>query len=175
MRRDYGNGRSISRLRRLGWGITLLMLLPVLLTMGWKVARISEQRAMEATREYLATSLNNLVAQRLASGRAPEPAWRHANPFALLRWQQDNYGGELAAGAAPHSGYWYWLPVQGWIVYRVRFTEVWTQSPGEIHAYRLLAEPEQPPTGARLAGVTFALELEAVPAAELSAANWLNQ
>lgn len=175
MRRDYGSGRSINQLRRLGWGITLLMLLPVLLTMGWKIAQISEQRAMEATREYLATSLSNLVAQRLASGRALEPAWRHANPFVLLRWQQDNYGGELTAGAAPQSGYWYWLPAKGWIVYRARFRDGWTQSQGEIHAYRLLAGPEQPPTGARLTGVTFALELEAVPAAELSAATWLKQ
>jgi hypothetical protein len=175
VRRDYEIGRSVSRLRRLGWGITLLMLLSVLLTMGWKIAQVSEQRAMEATREYLAASLSNLAAQHLADGRAMEPAWRHANPFVLLRWQQDNYGGELVAGAAPKPGYWYWLPAQAWIVYRVRFVEGWKKSLGDIHAYRLLAPLAQLPTGTRLAGITFALELEAVPDAELSAANWLNQ
>lgn len=165
MRRDYGIGRSVGQLRRLGWSITLLMLLPVLLTIGWKVAQVSERRAMEATREYLASSLSGLVAQRLAYGKVLEPAWRHANPFVLLRWQQDNYGGELQAGAEPKPGYWYWLPARAWIVYRVRFVEGWTTSPGELHAYRLLAG----------SGASFALELEAVPAAELSAADWLNR
>ncbi|MGV8859695.1 MAG: hypothetical protein ACOH2O_02390 [Pseudomonas sp.] len=158
-------GRSVRRMRRLGWGITGLMLLPVLLAMGWKIAQVSEHRAMEATREYLASSLSGLAAQRLANGKVLEPEWRNANPFVLLRWQQDNYGGALLAGAEPKPGYWYWLPARAWIVYRVRFVEGWTTSPGELHAYRLLAG----------SGATFVLELEAVPVAELSAADWLNR
>lgn len=167
MNRDYGMDDGVRLLRRLGWILTGLMLLGVVLALAWKIAQVSERRAMESTREHLAASLSSLTAEQMAKDRVLEPAWRRTNPFVLLRWQPDDYCGELAAGDEPQAGCWHWLPARAWVLYRLRFDDG-----GEVRAYRLLAVPGPMAKGSQLAGSGFALELEAVPRAELSAAGW---
>lgn len=173
MRRDYSARDTVRRMRWVGWGGVLLMLLAVVLTVGWKIAQVSERRAMEATREHLAASLYSLVAERVAKGRVLEATWRKKNPFVLLRWQQDNYCGELAAGGEPQSGCWYWLPARAWLVYRVRFADGWTRAQGDLHAWRLLVVPDGMSVASQSTGAVFTLELAVVPAPELAAGGLL--
>lgn len=104
---DYQAGYWVRRARLAGWTLALAMLLGLVWVLGWKMAEVSEGRAMEATRVHLATSLNALVAEQMAKDQALDAAWRNRNPFVLLRWQQDNYCGELAAGDEPQAGCWY--------------------------------------------------------------------
>lgn len=166
MRADYGARDDVRRLRRLGWSLSAPILLGVLLALAWKIAEVSERRALEATREHLVASLNGLVAEGVARGQVLEPAWRTSNPFVLLRWQQDNYCGELAADEPARRGCWYWLPARAWVLYRARFASGWIDERGEVQAWRLQALPAGVPVGANAA---FALELQAVPAAQLTA------
>ncbi len=171
MRADYGAREDVRRLRRLGWAMTAPVLFGALLALAWQIAQVSERRAQEATGEHLAASLNALVAERLARGQALEPAWRTGNPFVLLRWQQDNYCGELAAGEPARRGCWYWLPARAWLLYRARFAGGWTAGTNEVRAYRVQAISAARPAGP---GTAFALELQAVPAAELAALAWIS-
>ena len=166
---DYAAGAWVRRARLLGWGLGLAMLLALLLVLGWKIAEVSEARATDATRRHLAASLSGLAAEQLAKDRVLDEAWKSKNPFVLLRWQQDSYCGELAAGDEPQAGCWYWLPRQAWVLYRPRFADGWTWQGGEVQAWRLLAVPEGMPTASQSARGAFALELAAVPTAELSA------
>ena len=108
MRADYQIDRHVRLLRCAGWLICALLGLAVVLAMAWKIAQVSEQRALQATREHLAASLNSLAAEHLARHRELGAQWRKTNPFVLLRWEQDNYCGELPAGQAPQSACWYW-------------------------------------------------------------------
>lgn len=169
---DYESDFWVRRSRLFGWGLILIMAVCIVLALGWKIAQVSEQRAQDATREHLAASLNSLVAEHLAKDRALGMDWRKKNPFVLLRWQQDNYCGELAAGDAPQRGCWYWLPEEAWVIYRVRFADGWTRGQGEVRAWRLLVVPDGMPAASQSSGAAFALELEAVPAVELSAAGY---
>lgn len=169
---DYESDFWVRRSRLFGWGLILLMTLCLVLALGWKIAQVSERRAMEATRAHLATSLNSLAAEHLAKDKTLGMAWRTKNPFVLLRWQQDNYCGELAAGDAPQSGCWYWLPREAWVMYQASFADGWTGGQGEVHAWRLLVVPDGMPATSQSSGAAFALELEAVPAVELSAAGY---
>ncbi|MHA6492107.1 hypothetical protein ACX0MV_02515 [Pseudomonas borbori] len=149
------------------------MALLIVLAMAWKIAQVSEARAMQATREYLATSLNSLVAESVAKNQALDSDWAKTNPFVLLRWQQDNYCGELAAGNEPQRGCWHWLPAKAWVVYRTQFADGWLMGQGETQAYRLVAISDKLPTGSHLLQAVSALELEAVPDVELAAQGWL--
>lgn len=169
---DYETDFWVRRLRLLGWSLTLVMAVGMLLALSWKIAQVSERRALDATREHLAASLNSLAAEYLAKDKALGMAWRKKNPFALLRWQQDNYCGELAAGDAPQSGCWYWLPREAWVMYRASFADGWTRGQSEVRAWRLLVVPDGMPTASQSPGADFALELEAVTAVELSAAGY---
>ena len=166
---DYAADYWVRRSRLVGWVLALAMLLSVVLALGWKIAEVSEERAMQATREHLAASLSSLAAEQMAKDRVLDEAWKNKNPFVLLRWQQDNYCGELAAGDAPQNGCWYWLQNQAWVLYRARFADGWTGGGSGVHAWRLLAVPEGMPTASQLGRGAFALELEAVPAVELAA------
>ena len=166
---DYAAGTWVRRARLLGWGLGLAMLLALLLVLGWKIAEVSEARATDATRRHLAASLSGLAAEQLAKDRVLDEAWKSKNPFVLLRWQQDNYCGELAAGDEPQVGCWYWLPRQAWVLYRTRFADGWKGRGHELHAWRLSTVPEGLSTASQSRGAPFALELEEVPAAELSA------
>lgn len=169
---DYESGFWVRRSRLIGWGLILVMSGGMVLTLGWKIAQVSERRAMEATRANLASSLNSLAAEHLAKDKTLGTAWRTKNPFVLLRWQQDSYCGELAAGDAAQSGCWYWLPREAWVMYQASFADGWTRGQGEVRAWRLLVVPDGVPTASQSSGAAFALELEAVPAAELSAAGY---
>ncbi|MBC9252521.1 hypothetical protein A9179_19830 [Pseudomonas alcaligenes] len=152
----------------------LAILLGVVLALAWKIAQVSERRAVQATREHLASSLGSLVSERLAKQQVLEAAWKSRNPFTLLRWQQDNYCGELAAGEQPERGCWYWLPQRAWVLYRSRFGDEWTRTRGGLQVYRLLAVPGVQLATPQSKGATFALELQEVPLTELSAAGLLD-
>ena len=169
---DYGVDDQVRLARRLGWVITVLILLGLVLAMAWKIAQVSEARAMQATREHLAASLNSLAAEHIAKDQVLDPAWSRKNPFVLLRWQQSDYCGELAAGDKPRSGCWYWLPAEAWVLYQARFSDGWSSGQGEMQAYRLVLLKGGMPTGSHLLQDVIALELEAVPAAELAAQDW---
>jgi len=166
---DYAAGTWVRRARLLGWGLGLAMLLALLLVLGWKIAEVSEARATDATRRHLAASLSGLAAEQLAKDRVLDEAWKRKNPFVLLRWQQGNYCGELTSPGEPRAGCWYWLPQQAWVLYRTRFADGWKGRGHELHAWRLSTVPEGLSTASQSRGAPFALELEEVPAAELSA------
>lgn len=171
---DYGVDDQVRLARRLGRAITVVILLGLALAMAWKIMQVSEARAMQATREHLAASLNSLAAEHIAKDQVLDPAWSKRNPFVLLRWQQDNYCGELAAGGKPQNGCWYWLPAQAWVLYQARFSDGWSLGQGEMQAYRLVLLNGGMPTGSHLLQDASALELEVVPAAELAAQDWLS-
>jgi hypothetical protein len=166
---DYQADYWVRRSRLLGWALLLGMLLVLLLVLGWKIAEVSEQRAMQATREHLAASLTGLAAELMARDQVADAAWKRRNPFVLLRWQQDNYCGELAPGDSPRAGCWYWLPGPAWVLYRPRFAGEWMERGREVHAWRLQAVPETVATASQSRRGTFALELAPVTATELSA------
>lgn len=166
---DYQADYWVRRARLFGWGLILVMALAVVLALGWKIAEVSELRAMDATRAHLAASLSGLAAEQMAKDRVLDEAWKRKNPFVLLRWQQDNYCGELTAPGEPQAGCWYWLPPQAWVLYRTRFADGWKGRGHELHAWRLSTVPEGLSTALQSRGAPFALELEEVPAAELSA------
>nr|WP_298141617.1 hypothetical protein [uncultured Pseudomonas sp.] len=171
---DYGVDGQVRLARRWGRAVCGLILLGLALAMAWKIMQVSEARARQATLEHLAASLNSLAAEHIAKDQVLDPAWSKTNPFVLLRWQQDNYCGELAAGDKPRAGCWYWLPAHAWVLYQARFSDGWTLGQGELYAYRLLVLPDRVLTGSHLLQPMFALELEAVPATELSAQGWLS-
>lgn len=156
--------------RLFGWGLSILIVLLMVGVLGWKMAQVSEVRAMDATKEHLAASLNALTAEQIAKDQELAPAWRKLNPFVLLRWQQDNYCGELALDSQPQQGCWYWVAAKGWVVYRARFFSNLNVAQDGVHAWQVLAVPEREAAGAS----AFALELEAVSAEELSIAGFLH-
>ena len=165
---DYQAGYWVRRSRLVGRVLILVMTLGGLLALGWKMAEVSENRAMQATREHLAASLTALVAEQMAKDQALKEVWRDRNPFVLLRWHQDNYCGELAAGDEPRAGCWYWLPQQAWVLYRQRFADGWAGRGGGVHAWRLSTVPDGMSAASQLSGRAFALELAAVSPVELS-------
>lgn len=174
MNPDYGVDGQVRLARRWGRAISGLILLGLVLAMAWKIAQVSEARAVQATREHLAASLNSLAAEHIAKDQTLDPAWSRKNPFVLLRWQQSDYCGELAAGDKPRSGCWYWLPAEAWVLYQARFSDGWSSGQGEMQAYRLVLLKGGMPTGSHLLQDVIALELEVVPAAELAAQGWLS-
>ncbi len=172
MKGEYQLEEHVRLARRLVWTIGGVLLVAVLLALAWKIAQVSERRAQQATREYLASSLASLSAEHHAQGRPLDSSWRKRNPFALLRWQQDNYCGELKEEAAPQGGCWYWLPDHAWVLYQASFADGWTRTQGEVRAWRLLVVSAGPPAVSQSLQASFTLELEAVPVTELSAAGY---
>ena len=159
MNPDYQTDYWVRRSRLLGGGLTLVMAAVAVLALGWKIAEVSEGRAMEATREHLSASLGAWAAEHVAKNRVADAAWQTTNPFVLLRWQQDNYCGELAVGVEPRAGCWYWLPRQAWVLYRLRYAG----GRDEVLAWRLAALPADV-----VQGHALALELAAVTRSELA-------
>lgn len=172
MRGEYQIDGRVRLARRLGWAFTWLLLSILVISLGWKIAQVSERRALDATHEHLVTGLNNLVAEQMAKNQALNKAWRSTNPFVLLRWQQDNYCGELAASAEPQRGCWYWLPERAWVLYRQRFSDEWANEQRELRAWQLVDVPGSVPAASHYQRAGFALELAEVPADELSAAGY---
>ena len=169
MRGEYQLEEHVRLARRLVWTIGGVLLVVVLLALAWQIAQVSERRAQQATREYLASSLISLTAEQLAQDRLLTRGMLTANPFQLLRWQQDNYCGELARGDTPASGCWYWLAEPGWVLYRWRFSDGWAEDSTELQAYRVQAVPQATAAGAHWQGRGLALEFQAVPQAQLAA------
>lgn len=169
MRGEYQLDSRVRLARRLGWAFIWLTLSILVITLAWKIAQVSERRAMDATREHLTTGLNNLVAEQMAKNQALDKAWDSTNPFVLLRWQQDNYCGELVASAEPQRGCWYWLPERAWVLYQQRFDD---ERANEVRAWRLAAIPGSMATASHSKGNGFALELAEVPVDELTAAGY---
>lgn len=174
MRSEYQLAGRVRLVRRLGWAITGLMLVAVVLVLAWKIAQVSERRAQQATREYLASSLASLTAEQLAQGRWMTRGMLTGNPFQLLRWQQDNYCGELMRGNTPDAGCWYWLAEPGWVLYRWRFSDGWIKDSTELQAYRLQVVSPPATAGAHLQGRGLALELQAVSPAQIAAQGLLD-
>lgn len=173
MKPDYQVGYSVRLLRRMGWGFCVLIGAALLLALGWKMAEVSEARAVAATREHLASGLTHLAAEHVAQGRALDAGWVGTNPFVLLRWQQNDYCGELRRGDKWWSGCWYWLPEVRWILYRSRFGDGWAGQRHEMQVYRVQSLPGNLLTGSQSAHHTVALELQAVAQAEIAALGWI--
>ncbi|WP_137820495.1 hypothetical protein [Pseudomonas sp. 2FG] len=167
MRAEYDSAATVRRARRLGWGLTGVILLGVALTLGWRILQVSEARALDAMRENLAASLNSLAAEGVAQRRPPAAVWLTLNPFVLLRWQPDSYCGELAEGQAPRPGCWHFLPRQAWVLYRARFAGARAEMVEQTLAWRLRLLPEPMRAGTGQAEPPLTVELQPVPAAEL--------
>jgi hypothetical protein len=145
--------------RTRGWLLLALMLLPAIAALAWRILQVSEERAYQATRESLAASLNALVAERLAQGGQRAEDALAANPFALLRWQPDEYCGELRQAEEARRGCWYYLPERHWVLYRSRFFDRWQGSGDELHLFRLEAVPEQMRNASQFTGSVVGVEL----------------
>ena len=169
MKGEYQLEEHVRLARRLVWTIGGVVLVVGLLALAWQIAQFSERRAQQATREHLASSLASLTAEQLAQDRLLTRGMLVGNPFLLLRWQQDNYCGELARGETPASGCWYWLAEAGWVLYRWRFSDGWVEESTELQAYRVQAVPQATAAGAHWQGRGLALEFQAVPQAQLAA------
>ena len=152
----------IAPLRQAASWALALMLGSVMLVAFWQIAAASEARAVRATATYLAHSLNALVAEHMARGQPLEADWARRNPFALLRWQQGNYCGELAESQRPRRGCWYFLPQQARVLYRARFGGWRNGGEGGQLAWQLVALPQQAMETAQAARRVTAVELRAV-------------
>nr|MBP8237850.1 hypothetical protein [Pseudomonas sp.] len=67
---------------------------------------------------------------------------------------------------------WYWLPSRAWVLYRARFADGWASGQGEVRAWRVLVVPAELSTALQSGHGAFALELDPVPAAQVSAAGY---
>ena len=169
MRADYDSGRTVQRARLLGWALCGLMALGLVWAMGAKILRVSEARALEATRENLGASLTALAAERVARGQAADASWLRRNPFQLLRWESSDYCGELLERQLPQAGCWHYLPARGWLLHRSRFTDPGQGIAAELRVFQLRAVPKLLPGGTESQDGLISLELSEVPTAEVTA------
>lgn len=142
-----------------GWLLLAVMLVPAVAALGWRILQVSEQRAYEATLASLAASLNGLVAEGVARGGQGAEAALQENPFALLRWQPDDYCGELVLMERAERGCWYYLPQQRWVLYRSRFFDRRQRSGDELHLFGLVAVPQEMRNASQSVGSVVGLEL----------------
>ena len=75
------------------------------------------QRSEAATLENLQAGLNRLALEETAQGRTLHRNWLQAT-FAQLRWQAEDYCGELEELTQARAGCWYFWPAQHWVVHR---------------------------------------------------------
>ena len=169
MRTEYASARDVQQLRWLVWVVGGGLLLVVLWLLTVKVLRVSEARAVSATRENLAASLSALAAQQMAQGKALDERWLQRNPFALLRWPSSDYCGELTAAEMPQPGCWHYLPLQGWLLHRSRFTDTEQGLVGQLQVFQLQAVSARSLSGSQLPRRIISMELVSVPAAEVAA------
>ena len=149
-------------LQRGSWRLLALMLGSVTLVSFWLIARASEARAVQATVTSLASSLNALAAEHMAQGRPLEAGWARRNPFVLLRWQPDNYCGELAEGQVPSRGCWYFLPQQARVLYRARFAGWRSGGKEGVQRWQLVCLPLEEMNTGQMPRQLTAVELRAV-------------
>lgn len=141
--------------------VLALILANVFFISMWHIVAAGERRAMNATAERLASSLNSLAAEKMAQGLPLDEGWAKRNPLVLLRGRQGNYCGELAEGRTPHRGCWYFLPQQARVLYRARF-HGWREGGKEgVQVWQLVRLPPQTMETAK-AGRLTAVELRAV-------------
>ena len=169
MRADYDSGLLARRGRWLGRMLLALILLGVALALLQRILQVSEQRNLQATREHLASSLMSLSAESVAR-RQPLPAdWLRHNPFELLRWQQDDYCGELRQGQQPEPGCWYFLPEVAWVLYRSEFSDGLSDRGDDLSVFQVKVVSVKGGMGAQWPEGSQVLELVSVPAAATAA------
>ena len=152
----------VAPLRQAAVWMLVLMLGSVTLVAFWQIGAASEARTVQATVTNLAHGLNALAAEHMARGQPLEADWARRNPFVLLRWQLDNYCGELAESRTPRRGCWYFLPQQARVLYRARFGG-WRNGGEEgLLAWQLVALPQQLMDTAQTVRQVTAVELRAV-------------
>jgi hypothetical protein len=66
---DYDSRRTVRRAQLFGWTVCGLIAIGLVWAMAIKILQVSEARAIDATRENLAASLNSLAAERVAKGQ----------------------------------------------------------------------------------------------------------
>lgn len=169
MKADYDSGGTVRRARLFGWGLCGLIALGLVWAMGAKILRVSEARALDATRENLMASLTALAAERVAKGQAVDASWLRRNPFQLLRWENSDYCGELLERQLPQAGCWHYLPARGWLLHRSRFTDPEQGIAAELRVFQLQAVPKALPGGTESKEGLIGLELNQVPTAEVTA------
>ncbi|MFZ3182906.1 MAG: hypothetical protein WA173_02015 [Pseudomonas sp.] len=169
MKADYDSGGTVRRARLFGWAVCGLIALGLVWAMGSKILRVSEARALDATRENLLASLTALAAERVARGQAADASWLRRNPFQLLRWESSDYCGELQEQQLPQAGCWHYLPVRGWLLHRSRFTDPEQGIVAELRVFQLQAVPKAPPGSTESQDAVISLELNQVPAADVTA------
>ena len=140
MRADYDSIHTVRLSRRWGWGLASLIGVLVVIMLGWRMLDVAGQRSEAATLENLHAGLNRLALEETAQGRTLHRHWLQANPFAQLRWQADDYCGELVALSQSRAGCWYFWPAQHWVVHR---GDEQAGAVEGIRAWRLRAIPER--------------------------------
>jgi hypothetical protein len=169
VRADFDSGQVARRGRLIGRVVFSLIVLGVGLMLLQRLREVSEEQNLQATREHLASSLLSLSAESIAQHKAlPQDVLTH-NPFELLRWQQDDYCGELEPVQEPEPGCWYFLPKLAWVLYRSEFSDEVSESGDKLHLFRIQAVPANTVKDAQLTRGQQALELQPVSAAERQA------
>ena len=169
MRAEYTSARDVQQLRWLVWAVGGVLLVVVLWLLTAKILRVSEARAVSATRENIAASLSALAVEHMARGQMLEASWLRRNPFELLSWPSEDYCGELSEGEQPRRGCWYYLPAQGWLLHRSRFTDAGQGIDGQLQVFQLRAVPNLPSAEPQSTGRFISMELDRVPAAQVAA------
>ncbi|OHC27675.1 MAG: hypothetical protein A2Y50_11565 [Pseudomonadales bacterium RIFCSPLOWO2_12_59_9] len=169
MKADYDSGGTVRRARLFGWVVCGLIALGLVWAMGSKILRVSEARALDATRENLLASLTVLAAERVVQGQVADTSWLRRNPFQLLRWESSDYCGELQELQLPQAGCWHYLPARGWLLHRSRFTDSEQGIVAELRVFQLQAVPKAPPGSTESQDAVISLELNQVPAADVTA------
>ena len=173
MSEEYASARLIARLRLLARVFCWLVFLGVSLALTWRILAVSERRSMQATLTNLDTALVLLSAEHVAQVRALPPGLARDNPFRLLRWQQDDYCGELRDGQPAAEGCWYFLPQRAWLLYRSRFSDGASEAGDDLYLYRVRMVPRSGRNEAESPNGPLALELEPIaPAERPSATLW---
>ena len=172
MTADYDSIHTVRLSRRWGWGLASLIGVLVVTMLGWRMLEVAGQRSEAATLENLHAGLNRLALEEAAQGRTLHRHWLQANPFAQLRWQTEDYCGELEVLSLARVGCWYFWPAQHWVVHRGG------EQAGAVdgmRAWRLRAIPEHSQQTAKsndgqsavLSDGLLAIELEQISAGQL--------
>jgi hypothetical protein len=166
---DYDSDRTVRHARLLAGVVCAVIALGLVWAMGVKVLQVSEARALSATQENLLASLTALAAEQVAKGQVADTRWLRRNPFQLLRWESSDYCGELQELQLPQAGCWYYLPARGWLLHRSRFTDPEQGVVAELQVFQLHAVPKPPLGSPASPEALISLELNPVPAADVTA------
>ncbi len=161
---DYDSIHTVRLSRRWGWGLASLIGVLVVAMLGWRMLDVAGQRSEAATLENLHAGLNRLALEETAQGRTLHRHWLQANPFAQLRWQADDYCGELMALSQSRAGCWYFWPAQHWVVHR---GDEQAGAVEGMRAWRLRAIPERSQQAEKSNDGLLAVELEQISISQL--------